>query len=260
MLQCVLDNLPNKKKERCNFCKNPPSVGSICAFRGSHKLGQSMKGSLRFHLRNALFITGSPPHPDMEGINTGPRWTTEIPPVLLCLGGWLSLPNENKHSQHSSPCSNQPSGLVSKALHHYGNKKRKRDECWWMQPSRELGIRVSVTVWLFSWFNTGLMQVWLPSLSLSDFFFSSSFLWTCTLTQPEMTVTFSNVLFMSHNPTVYLCVLSVGQKTHSSRLLHGAPDHCTLSAAASLIKCCQPGQHQENQLSSNISACTVIVC
>lgn len=129
MLQCVLDNLPNKKKERCNFCKNPPSVGSICAFRGSHKLGQSMKGSLRFHLRNALFITGSPPHPDMEGINTGPRWTTEIPPVLLCLGGWLSLPNENKHSQHSSPFSNQPSGLVSKALHHYGNKKRKRDEC-----------------------------------------------------------------------------------------------------------------------------------
>lgn len=106
------------------------------------------------------------------------------------------------------------------------------------------GLCVSVTLWLFSSFNTGLMQVWLPffsPLSLSDFFF---FLFSLDLhtdaSQPEMTVTFSNVLFMSHNPTVYLCVLSVGQKAHSSRLLHGAPDHWTLSAeaaAASLIKC-----------------------
>lgn len=130
MLQYVLDNLTNTKKKgevqflqaaKRKFTMLLKCSEHLCFSRRSRhtrfdKLGQSMKGSpdsSSISSKKCIVYHWVPQPPDIEEINTGPRWTTEIPPALLCLGGWLSLPNEKKHSQHSSSFSNQPSGLVS---------------------------------------------------------------------------------------------------------------------------------------------------
>lgn len=85
-------------------------------------------------------------------------------------------------------------------------------------------VRLSLSFCLHVHLKTVLTQVWLPSLSffsLSEFFFSSHSPLSSRpahwrkRTRDDSHCLFFTILFMSHNSSLYLSVLSVRQNTHS---------------------------------------------